>query len=94
MAKIKGKEKILIICRYENWCVTWFKNLLNFLADNIYHEDREKIRVNRRNKCICIPEKEIIFVPESREFELTRGMAPNKVIHWYGDEVVDLWNQI
>lgn len=92
---MNAKEKILIICRHERWCVTWFNQLLRFLAYGIkITENDGSIMVNKRHKCICIPQKEIIFASESEENNKIKGSNPNRVIHWDGNDINELWNLI
>lgn len=89
------KEKIAIICRYEKWCVNWFNMLLRFLAYNVYDGNKSLIVVNKRRRCICLPEKEIIFIAESqRNNYLKVNDEPTKIIEWDGDDINMLWDLI
>lgn len=88
------REKILIICKYEKWCVNWFNMLLRYLAYNVYSENKSEIKVNKRHRCVCLPEKEIIFVPEAMANTKMKNIKVDKVINWEGHDVNELWNKI
>ena len=87
------REKILIICRHEKWCVTWFNQLIRFLAYNKANEESQ-LMVNKRHKCICVPNKEIIFASESQRNNSEKAFKPDRVIEWDGEEVKMLWDLI
>lgn len=88
------KKKIIIICKYERWCVNWFNDMLRYLATVVYDGNKSLIVVNKRNRCICIPEREITFISESQRNNYLRGHQPDKIVEWDGDDINILWDLI
>ena len=91
------REKIIVICKYEKWCVNWFNMLLRYLAYNVYAENKDAMKINKRHRCVCLPNKEIWFVSEvmaNNKIRTIRDGHDPKIIYWEGHDVNELWNKI
>lgn len=78
---------VYISCKYEGWGDHWFKELVEFFAN----QDDLKFVFKRRHKEIIFPTTIIKFIPESKVNTYTAGCkSGTAVINWDGDDVEEL----